>query len=289
MSQKLNFFEDFMLSGIAAGISKVSSSTIIVRLDQPVRARSFFSFRPQLPQSSVSNFWSKIRMRWSSKAVLTSHTLVSWIVPAVLWLKKVLPHSREVTWPTSSDTSQPKPWTSPSRVKSRPSSTSQRMPHTPLRCLPTSPPVVSLVPFPSPLSTPSITPVLVSPTTPRVSLSFTRLDKVSKIIIQVRTVRDNTMVSSMSTRRPSPPTVLPVSTEVSPSPVSVSSSTEVFTSVSTILSSQSSLVKVVPSWLPSFSDGLLLLSLVLLPTQLIPSDVVWWWPLVLVSKTMLRS
>ena len=92
----------------------------------------------------------------------------------------------------------------------------------------------------------------------------------------------------MSTRRPSPPTVLPVSTEVSPSPVSVSSSTEVFTSVSTILSSQSSLVKVVPSWLPSFSDGLLLLSLVLLPTQLIPSDVVWWWPLVLVSKKMLR-
>ena len=98
--------------------------------------------------------------------------------------------------------------------------------------------------------------------------------QVSKIIIQVRTVRDNTMVSSMSTRRPSPPTVLPVSTEVSPSPVSVSSSTEVFTSVSTILSSQSSLVKVVPSWLPSSSVGLLLLSLVLLPTQLIPSDVV---------------
>ena len=33
MSQKLNFFEDFMLSGIAAGISKVSLVTIIVRLD----------------------------------------------------------------------------------------------------------------------------------------------------------------------------------------------------------------------------------------------------------------
>merc|ERR1711990_521587 len=144
-----------------------------------------------------------------------------------------------------------------SRVKSRPCSTSQRMPHTPLRCLPTSPPVVSLVPSPSPLSTPSITPVLVLPTTPR-----------------VRTVRDNTMVSSMSTRRPSPPMVLVVSTEVSPSLVSVSSSTEVFTSVSTILSSQSSLVKVVPSWPPSLSAGLLLLSLVLLPTQLIPSDVV---------------
>ena len=88
----------------------------------------------------------------------------------------------------------------------------------------------------------------------------------------------------MSTRRPSPPTVLPVSTEVSPSPVSVSSSTEVFTSVSTILPSQSSLVKVVPSWLPSSSVGPLLLFLVLLPTQLILSDVVWWWPLVLVSK-----
>ena len=27
MSKKLNFFEDFMLSGIAAGISKVSLST----------------------------------------------------------------------------------------------------------------------------------------------------------------------------------------------------------------------------------------------------------------------
>merc|ERR1712168_449530 len=147
--------------------------------------------------------------------------------------------------------------TSPSRVKSRPCSTSQRMPHTPLRCLPTLPPVVSLVPSPSPLSTPSITPVLVLPTTPR-----------------GRTVRDNQMVSLMSTRRPSPPTVLAVSTEVLPSPVSVSSSTEGFTSVSTILSSQSSLVKVVPSWLPSPSAGLLLLSLVLLPPQLIPSDVV---------------
>ena len=97
--------------------------------------------------------------------------------------------------------------------------------------------------------------------------------RVSKMIIQVRTVRDNTMVSSMSTRRPSPPTVLPVSTEVSPSPVSVSSSTEVFTSVSTILLNQSSLVKMVPSWLHSFLDGLLPLFLVLLPIQLIPSDV----------------
>ena len=172
MSNKLNFFEDFMLSGIAAGISKVSLSTIIIFcLDAIIRSSSLnFVFRPQLPQSSVSNFWSKIRMRWSNKAVLTDHTMVLWTAPAVPWLKKVSPHSGEVTWPTSSDTSQPKPWTSPSRVKSRPSSTSQRMPHTPLRCLPTSPPVVSLVPSPSPLSTPSITPVLVSPTTPRVSL-----------------------------------------------------------------------------------------------------------------------
>merc|ERR1711931_129316 len=147
--------------------------------------------------------------------------------------------------------------TLPSRVRSRPFSTFQRVLHTPLRCLPTSPPVVSLDLYPSPLSTPSITPVLVLPTTPR-----------------ARTVRDNTMVSSMSTRRPLPLTVLPVFTEVSPSPVSVSSSTEVFTSVSAILPSQSSLVKVVPSWLPSPSAGPLLLSLVLLPTQLIPSDVV---------------
>ena len=97
--------------------------------------------------------------------------------------------------------------------------------------------------------------------------------RVSKMIIQVRTVRDNTMVSSMSTRRPSPPTVLPVSTEVSPSHVLESSSTEVFTSVSTILLNQSSLVKMVPSWLHSFLDGLLPLFLVLLPIQLIPSDV----------------
>ena len=86
-------------------------------------------------------------------------------------------------------------------------------------------------------------------------------------------VNDSTTVLLMSTRRLLPPTVLPVSTEVSLSLVSVSSSTEVFTSVSTILSSQSSLVKMVPSWLHSFLDGVLLLSLVLLPTQLIPSDV----------------
>ena len=38
MSQKLNFFEDFMLSGIAAGISKVSLSTHIVRIDQFIRS-----------------------------------------------------------------------------------------------------------------------------------------------------------------------------------------------------------------------------------------------------------
>ena len=64
MSQKLNFFEDLILSGIAAGISKVSLSIHIVRLDQFIRSRWLnFVFRPQLPQSSVSNFWSKIRMR----------------------------------------------------------------------------------------------------------------------------------------------------------------------------------------------------------------------------------
>lgn len=68
-------------------------------------------------------------------------------------------------------------------------------------------------------------------------------------------------------------TVSPVSTEVSPSPALVSSSTEVSTSVFMTPSSQSSLVKVVPSWLHLLSDGPSLLSLVWLLTQLIPSDV----------------
>ena len=64
MSQKLNFFEDFMLSGIATGIAKASLSTHIVRLDQFIRSSWLnFVLRPQLPHSSVSNFWSKIRMR----------------------------------------------------------------------------------------------------------------------------------------------------------------------------------------------------------------------------------
>merc|ERR1712064_18158 len=90
---------------------------------------------------------------------------------------------------------------------------------------------------------------------------------------RARTVKDNTTVLSMSTRRPLPLMVLPVSTEVSPSHVLESSSTEVFTSVSTILLNPSSLVKMVPSWLHSFLDGLLPLFLVLLPIQLIPSDV----------------
>ena len=109
-------------------------------------------------------------MKWSNKVVLISHTVVLWTVPVVLWLTKVSNLSGEVTWPMSSDTSQPKPWTLPSRVKSRLCSMFQRMLHMPLRCLLTSPLVVSPVLFHWPLSTHSITLVLDLPTTQRVSL-----------------------------------------------------------------------------------------------------------------------
>merc|ERR1712014_203720 len=74
-------------------------------------------------------------------------------------------------------------------------------------------------------STPSTTPVPVLPTTPRTpSLAVTV----------------SSTVSSMSTGRPSPLTVLPVSTVVSCLPSPVSSSTVVSTSVSTTPSSRSS-------------------------------------------------
>ena len=130
------------------------------------------NFRPLPPLSSVLNFWSKIRMKWSNKVVLISHILVLWTVPVVLWLTKVSNHSGEVTWPMSSDTFQLKPWTLPSRVKLNQFSTSQRMLPMPLRCLLTSPLVVLPVLFPWPLSTHSITLVLDLPTTPRVSTLY---------------------------------------------------------------------------------------------------------------------
>ena len=90
---------------------------------------------------------------------------------SVLWLRRVLPHSGVVTWLTSSVTSQPRPWTSPSRARSSNFSMSPRRLHTPPRWPPTLPPVVSLVPSHWPLSTHLISLVLVLPTTPRVSIS----------------------------------------------------------------------------------------------------------------------
>merc|ERR1712187_594752 len=89
---------------------------------------------------------------------------------------------------------------------------------------------------------------------------------------KVKTVNDNTTVSSMSTRRLLLPTVLEVSTEVSSSPASVSSSTEVFTSVFTTPSNHSSSETPDLPSSPSSSVGLLPLFLVLLPTQLTPFD-----------------
>ena len=133
--------------------------------------------------------------------------------------------------------------------------------------LPTSPPVVSPVPCLSPSSTLLTSPEPDSPTTPRVmALSNASLFTVT---LQARTASDSSTVSSTSTRRPSPPTVSLVSTEVSPSPALVSSSTEVtkinplapfnpfqvFTSVFTIPSSPCSSDLMLPSWSPSSSDG----------------------------------
>lgn len=148
--------------------------------------------------------------------------------------------SGEVTPPTSSDTSLPRPSTSPSRTTSSPCSATRRTRmDTVYGSSETWLPVVLLVPHPFSSSTPSTTPVPVSLTTtspPR------------------RVVNVNSTVSSMSTRRPSPLmvspvvsihmlraihgasadlSVLPQSTVVSSHPSSVSSSTVVYTSACT--------------------------------------------------------
>merc|ERR1712115_2276 len=130
------------------------------------------------------------------------------------------------TPPTSCVTSPPRPSTLPSVTPTRPCSVTRRsVTATGGGCLATLPLAVLLVPPPFSSSTPSTTPVPVLPTTPRTpSLAVTV----------------SSTVSSMSTGRPSPLTVLPVSTVVSCHPSPVSSSTVVSTSVSTTPSSRSS-------------------------------------------------
>merc|ERR1712059_202889 len=92
-------------------------------------------------------------------------------------------------------------------------------------CLATLPLAVLLVPPPSSSSTPSTTLVPILPTTPRTPSPA---------------VTVSSTASSTSTGRPSPLTVLPVSTVVSCLPSPASSSTVVSTSVSTTPSSRSS-------------------------------------------------
>ena len=174
-------------------------------------------------------------------------------------------HSGEETLPTFSDTSPPRPWTLPSKDRSRACSPSPRTLPPPPSSRLTSLPVVSLVPSRSLSSTPSITPVLDLPTTPKVNFikkttkavleTFRIFFKKSNSPIQARTANDSTTVWSMFTERPSLLMVSLVSTEDSPSLALVSLSTEVSTLVSTILLSLCSLVTNPASSFPSFSDG----------------------------------
>merc|ERR1711892_642615 len=67
-------------------------------------------------------------MRWSSREDLTSHTRVSLTAPRECWQLRVSTHCGEETWPMCSDTSPPRLLTSPSRMPSRQSLLSPRMP-----------------------------------------------------------------------------------------------------------------------------------------------------------------
>merc|ERR1712115_628105 len=131
------------------------------------------------------------------------------------------------TPPTSCVTSPPRPSTLPSVTPTRPCSVTRRsVTATGGGCLATLPLAVLLVPPPSSSSTPSTTPVPVLPTTPRTpSLAVTV----------------SSTVSSTSTGRPSPLTVLPVSTVVSTTPSSRSSSLARSRATSLLLSSSAGL------------------------------------------------
>merc|ERR1712115_394540 len=140
------------------------------------------------------------------------------------------------TPPTSCVTSPPRPSTLPSVTPTRPCSVTRRsVTATGGGCLATLPLAVLLVPLPSSSSTPSTTLVPVLPTTPRMPSPA---------------VTVSSTVSSTSTGRPSPLTVLPVSTVVSTSvsttPSSRSSSSARSRATSLLLSSSAGLSPPLP-------------------------------------------
>merc|ERR1711939_508762 len=146
--------------------------------------------------------------------------LVSWIALDEHTPMRDSSHSGEETPPTSSDTSLPRLSTSPSRTTSSHfSATRRREMDTVYGSSVTWLPVVPLVPLHFSSSTLWIMPVPVSLTT---------TSPQRRVAVNV-----NSMDYSMSTRRPSLPMVLPVSTVVSFPQSLVSLSTVVYTSACT--------------------------------------------------------
>merc|ERR1739847_114122 len=228
---KLGFFEDFMLSGVAAGVSKTAAAPI-------ERVKLLVQNQDEMIKQGV------LDRPYGGIPDCTKRTLATEGIGS-FWrgnLANVLRY-----FPTQA-------LNFAFRDRSRPCSPPPLTPPTPANSPPTSPLVDSPDPCPSPSSTPSTLPVPSSPT-----------------MLRARTASASTTVLSMSTRRPSPPTVSAVFTVDSSSPASVSSSTVVSTSVFTTPSSPCSWVTTLVSSPPSFSDGLSLLCLVWLLTPSIPS------------------
>jgi len=127
--------------------------------------------------------------------------------------------SGEVTWPTSSVISQPRPSTSPARIPTRSTSA-----HTTPRLSQSS---SSWVTWP-----PVVLPVL--PPSASSTHSISQEPDLLPMSVQLME-RENSTVLLIASRRSSPRTASPDFTKVSESPSSVSSSTEPPTSVSSIL------------------------------------------------------
>ena len=111
----------------------------------------------------------------------------------------------------------------------------------------------------------------------------------SPMMPRARVENANTTASSMSTGRPSRPTVSKACTVVSPSPASVSSSTVACTSACTIPSSPSSWETTSPCSCPSSWAGVWPSAPASCPTPSTPSGVVWWWLPVPPSSTRAPS
>merc|ERR1711981_350699 len=233
------FVVDFLMGGVSAAVSKTAAAPIErVKLLIQNQDEMIRAGRLDRKYDGIGECF---------KRTVSDEGMVS------LW---------RATPPTSCVTSPPRPSTSPSVTPTRPCSVTRRsVTATGGGCSATLPLAVLLVPPPSSSSTPSTTPVPVLPTTPRTpSLAVTV----------------SSTASSTSTGRPSPLTVLPVSTVVSCLPSPASSSTVVSTSVSTTPSSRSSSLarSRVTSLLLSSSAGLSPPLPVLPPTRSTPSVVV---------------